>query len=446
MVSPHVATLGNWISNPVDGAYGLGYLLNGLAQEDRGVAEKAVAAADPYAVATAYSNAKPETAYGLASLLRSIAYVNVDDFNNKVRAAIDRDQLCELANHETFLEEPIVFSKFCASVAFWDETLALEMAECFVPTAQQVLAKDPVEGFQQLRHDFVSTVLRVFDVLHVYVGNAKPTRRQWVIARRMCEKIDPKRVAEQLSTVRPRHFQSAGFFLHFLCQAGPRKYETVLRELDWEKLDLVIGNDWDNMPHDTEVLLCTLYARPRTRHLVQNFIAKRADRIVHFPPRLMLMVPEVGLAHLATGGSLRLAQHGHLSWDFGGMALGIIADMRPELVEETVASFVGPIVDGLTNYKRNFTGPAEGFIRVMIVHAPEAWREVLEKLNPDVAEENLAEFLRGNVEHRRTAATVIESAIMLNGSVGDMARSLRARFPTASIAPNDTPRFIRRRN
>ena len=126
----------------------------------------------------------------------------------------------------------------------WDENLALEMAELFVPTAQQVLAKDPVEGFHQLSHDFASTVLRVFDVLHVYVGKLKPTRRQWTIARRMCEKIDPYRVAEYISTVRPRLFQSAGFFLHFLCQSAPRKYEAALRQFDWDKLDSVIGDDW----------------------------------------------------------------------------------------------------------------------------------------------------------------------------------------------------------
>lgn len=445
VVGPHVATLANWISNPCDGAYGFGHILNSLAQQDRDVAEKAVAAADPIAIATAYSNANPDTAYGLADLSRSVAYVKVSDFNTKVRAALDRDKLREFAKHEAFLEDAFIFSKFCASVVWWDEDLALEMAELFVPSAQQILAKDPVEGFHQLSHDFASTVLRVFDVLHVYVGKLKPTRRQWTIARRMCEKITPKRVAEHISTVRPRHFQSAGFFLHFLCQSAPRKYEAVLRQLDWEKLDSVIGDDWANMPHDTEVLLGTLHSRPPTQHLVQKFISDRADRIVHFPPRLMLMVPEVGLAHLAKGGSLRLTQYDHLSWDFGGMALAIIAEARPELVEQAVTPFVDNIVRRVTNYNRDSTGPAEGFVRVVIEHAPVAWREALAKLDPGVVEKNLAECLTGDEDHRRTAAAVIDSAITLSGSVGDMARRLRARFPKASTAPTDTPRFSRRR-
>lgn len=444
-VGPHVATLAHWISNPSDGAYGFGYLLNDLAQQDRDVAERAIAAADPIAIAAAYSNANPDTAYGLAHLLGRLAYVKVDDFNAKIRAALDRDKLREFAKHEAFVENGFIFSAFCASVVYWDENLALEMAELFAPTAQQILAKDPIEGFDQLSRNFASTVLRVFDVLGLYVGKLKPTRRQWTIARRMCEKIDAKRVAEHISTVRPRNFQSAGFFLHFLCQSAPRKHEAVLRQIDWEKLDSIIHDDWANMPHDTEVLLGSLYSRVQTRHLVQQFITERADRIKRFPPRLLLMVPEVGLTHLANGGALRLAQYQHLDWDLGGLALAIIAETRPELVEQAVTPFVDAIARGVTNYSRDATGPAEGFVRVVIEHAPLAWREALAKLDPAAAEKTLADCLTRDEDHRRTAAAVIESAISLDCHVGNMARRLRARFPKASIAPSDIPRFTRRR-
>jgi hypothetical protein len=60
-----------------------------------------------------------------------------------------------------------------------------------------------------------------------------------------------------------------------------------------------------------------------------------------------------------------------------------------------------------------------------------------------VAEKNFAECLRGDEDHRRTTAAVIESAITLDGPVGEMARRLRARFPKASMAPTDAPRLSR---
>ncbi|MGL5216215.1 MAG: hypothetical protein ACRC8R_13960 [Aeromonas hydrophila] len=443
VVGPYVATLANWISSPSDGAYGFGHILNCLAQQDLNIANKAIAAADPIAIATAYSNANPDTAYGLADLLNSVAYVRIEDFNTKVLAAIDREKLRDLAKHEAFLEDAYIFSKFCASVVCWDENLALEMAQRFVPTAQQVLTKDPVEGFHQLSHDLASTVLRVFDVFGIYVGKLKPTRRQWEIARRMCERIDPKRVAEQISIVRPRHFQSASFFLRFLSHAAPRKYEAVLHKLDWEKLDSVIGDDWANMPHDTEVLLSTLYSRPKTECLVQKFISDNADRIVHFPPRLMLMAPEVGLTHLSKGGALRLAHYDHFSWELSGIALAIIAEESPQLVEQAVTPFIDVLARSLANYNRDYTGPADGFIQVVIEHAPIAWSKVLAKLNPIVTKDSLSECLRADEDHRRTAAVIIQSALHLDDPVGGIARNLRNKFPRASIAPTDEPRFSR---
>lgn len=444
VVGPHVDTLANWISNPSDGAYGFGRILNNLAQQNRDVAAKAVAAADPIAIATAYSNANPDTAYGLAELLCGVASAKVDDFAAKFRYALDRDKLREFATHEAFLEDAFIFSKYCASVLWWDENLALEMAEIFVPTAQQVLANDPVEGFDQLSHDLASTVLHVFDVLGVYVGKLKPTRRQWTIARHMCKKIDPQRVAQNISMVRPRNFQSAGFFLHFLSQAAPRKYEAVLRQLDWDKLNSIIGDDWADMPHETEVLLSTLYARLQTQHIIQKFISNNADRIVHFPPRLVLMAPEIGITHLSKGGSLRLAQYNHVSWNLGGIALAIIAEERPELVEPAVTPFVEDLVRGVAKYNRDFTGPAEGFIRVIMEHAPVAWCEVLTKLDPAIAEVTLTECLKADEDHRRTAASIIESAMNLDGPIGETAQRLRGKFPKASLAPTDAPRFTRR--
>ncbi|MBE2287429.1 MAG: hypothetical protein IAE77_28500 [Prosthecobacter sp.] len=416
--------------------------MNDLAQQDREVAEKVVKSADSAAIAAAYSNANPNTAYGLADLLNSISYVNVDEFNANFLAALDRDKLREFARHKSFLNEPFIFSHFCASLVWRDESLALEMAELFIPTAQQVLAEDPVGGFDQLSQDFASRVLRVFDVLGVYVGNLKPTSRQWAIAKRICEKIAPSLAAEQISTVRPRHFQSAAYFLHFLCKSAPRKYHAVLRKLNWGKLDSVISNDWANMPHDTEVLLSALHSRPQVRHLVQKLIADRADRIVQFPPRLMLIAPEVGVAHIAKGGILRLSHYNLVNWSFGGLALAIVGEARRELVEQAVSPFIADIARGLSNYSHDFTGPAEGLVRVVIEYAPVAWREVLGKIDPTVAEKCLSECLAGDPDHKRTAATVIESAINLDGPVGDLARRLRVQFPKASTGPTDPPRFF----
>jgi hypothetical protein len=130
----------------------------------------------------------------------------------------------------------------------------------------------------------------------------------------------------------------------------------------------------------------------------------------------------------------------------GGLALAMLAESRPDLVEQAVAAFSGDIARTVSNYNRNFTGPAEALIRVVIEYAPRAWATVLNNIDPTEAEANLAECLRQDEDHRRTAAALIESAIAVPGPVGDMARRLRTRFPIASVPSTSTPHFRGKRH
>lgn len=441
----HVATFVDWISNPGEGAYGVAHLLSSLAKKDRYAVEKVVSALDPVVMANIYSNVTPDTAYGIAELMRCIANVNVGEFNALVRSAINRQKLHELAKCEDFLDNAVSFARFCASVCSLDESLALEMAENFIPSAIELLAKNPIDGFDQISHDFMGRVLRAFDVLGIYLGKFKPSARQLSIAKRACSKIEPKLVAEQISALRPRHFQSASFFLHFLSQHSAEKCNSVIKQINWDMLDSAIGDDWGDMPHETEVLLSILHWPKSTRDLVKNFISERAERISVFPPRVFLMVPEAGISHLRKRGVLRLCKHGHVDWKFGGVALAITSEHNPELVEHAVSAFVDDIRQAITTYNRNSTGPAEGFVRIVSQHAPASWNQILTKLDPAVAAKNFAECLKGDEDHRRTIATVIDSAIKLEGPIATMAQQLRSTFPKTSIASTDTPLFYRGR-
>jgi len=445
VIGPHASKLSAWLSDPLEGAYGLGHLLNGLVQKDKNIAVNVVANADALKLASVYSSATPDTAYGLAHLLNSVKYADVPPINDAIRDAIDYGQLRLLATHPAFLEDAYIFATFCASVLRWDEDKTLELAELFVPTAQQVLRKDPIEGFHQLSMDFASTVLRVFDILGVWVGKHAPTPRHRAIARKLCDLVDPKEVARAISSIPPRHFQSAAFFLSFLLRTAPRKHHAVIDQIDWERLDLAIGDDWKRMHHETEVLLGTLYSGQPTQHLVKKFITDRAHRIVVFPPRLMLMVPDAGIAHLAKGGLLPLASHDMVSWDFGGLALAILGEKRPDLAESVVAPIVDQLAHGIESYCRSSVGPADGFLQMAMKYAPVAWHQTLRTLNIPVTEKGLSECLLGDSDHRQAAAVVIESAMKLDLPIGDMARRLRTKFPKTSMPLKDSPHFGRRR-
>lgn len=445
VVDPYTETFSRWISNPNDGAYAFAHLLNGLSNEAKPTAAAVMSGVDSDSVAKAYSDVNLESAYGLADLMRTLCSVGETPWKEKMKGAVDRAKLLAFASSEGLREKPYVFGPFCSSVVWWDEDLALEMSERFIPAAQAALARDPVEGFHELGHDFIMHVLRVFDPLGVYVGKLKPTARQWSIARRMCQKLDPALVARQLSDARMRQFQSAAGLLDFLFRCAPKKYDAVVQQLDWTKIDAEIGDDWANPSHETEVLLGLLSLREASRSSVAKFIASRAHRIRDMPPRLVLLAPQVGIEHVSAGKKLRLARHGHVEWEMGAIALALIGEDRPELVPDVVKPFVGNIAEGLGSYSRNQAAEAEYLIRVLSDKAPAVWKDILAALDVDKAEKDLAACLVQGRGHRRVAALVINGAHEMSGPVGAMAIRLRKRFPKASIPPETAPKYASRR-
>jgi hypothetical protein len=430
VVRPYAATFAAWLSRPDEGAYGCAYLLNQLSQDDRALAERIVHDSDPRVIAHACSEVTPENAYGLGDLLGRIALATDPTFRAAVLDSLDRAKLFMFAAHTAFEERAFIFCKFCASVRCWDEALALDMAEHFVPTAQRVLARDPIDGFHQISHDLASTVLRVFDVLDIYTGALKPTARQWSIARRMCRAIDPLKVAAHVSDVKPRDFQSAAFLLHFLHRTVPRIYNEAVRAIDWQRLGRTIGDEWSNLEHETEVLLATLGATPPAIALVQSFMKAHAGAIELLPPRLMLMDPEMGIEHIASGRRLRLARHGHVEWEFGEICLAMLAVKRPNLIEAALKPYTREIAHGLSAYRMSSARDAAGFIQYVVASAPRAWAEILARV--EAGEDELAQCLAKGRSHRRTAALLIESALAVEVPLTETAQRLRRRFPRAS--------------
>lgn len=442
VIEPYAETFSRWISNPDDGAYGFAHLLNDLSNETRPTAEAIVGRVDPAPIADAYSNVSLESAYGFADLMRTLCMLDDGFLKERMKAHVDRARLLEFSSDGRLQEKAYLFGRFCSSVMCWDDDLALEMAEQFCPFAQELLARDTIRGFNELSHEFLMTVLRVFDPLGVYVGKLKPDRRRWSIARRICRVLDPEVVAEILSGVRIRDFQTAAELLHFLFRCVPKKYDSVVARLDLYKLDVDIAKDFSSPSHETEVLLCSLSLSGNTCSLVSDFVTSRADRILEMPPRLVLLAPRAGTKHLEAGKNLRLAKFNHVEWESGALALVLIGEDRPELVPPAVKPFVSVIARGIEKYHRDYTGEAELLIRVLMEMASKVWEDVLFALDVEVAEESLAICLSQGRGHRRAAALVVDSAQRVRGNIGEMGRRLRKRFPKASVPGKAPTRYI----
>jgi len=125
--------------------------------------------------------------------------------NSRVLEGLDREKLLHLAKEWVHPDQAFLFSRVCSSMNWWDEDCMLDMAERYVPAAQSVLQHDVVEGFRDL-DDILMHVLRIYDPLGVYVGQLRPGKRRWAIARAMCATLDPSSIASQISKTRRRDY------------------------------------------------------------------------------------------------------------------------------------------------------------------------------------------------------------------------------------------------
>ena len=421
LIKPHAKRLADWVSHPGDGAFGIGWLLNQLMQQDKELAKEIVSSSNPVALGNAFSTTTLETAHGTCSLMRSTGSAGREDWKARLMGVLNTERFIGLAQEWTEGTDAYRYAELCESLLWWDENVALQMAEGFVPAAHSLLASDPVQGFSVLSHNLAMPVLRAFDPLGIYVGAGAPDKRRKAIARSMCSTLDPTVVAHQLLQIRKRDFQSAAEFLYFLFHWAPKKLAVVLS-------------------HETEVLLGILAATTDGRRSVQELVHGNLERIERFPPRLVLIAPESAIEHLKRGREIRLAQFDHVDWHIGGMAVATIDEAEPELVPQVFAPFSRQFSRALSAPNASFFRDSELMISLMLAKAPGFATSVLSRLDVGVAERGLADCLRGRRGYQRSAALIVEATIGLPGPSGAMARRLRKSFPKASLPPTRSER------
>jgi hypothetical protein len=244
VLESRVDQLASWISNPADPVgYGAGRLMSSVYSWDKELAAAIIARADPVQVAAAVSAATPATASGLAELMEGIHPSSSPGWKAAFDAALDRKACLKLAANWPSVQPMSAFVKFCEVFAWErDGGFALDLAEAFLPRTAKPLTDDPVPAFQELT-DLAWHILRVLDPLGIYIGDLAPTKRMKSLARHMCTPLQPVVLAEKLSAVQKRDFQTAAFLLTFLRKAAPSKYQVTVAALDWSKIEATIGDD-----------------------------------------------------------------------------------------------------------------------------------------------------------------------------------------------------------
>jgi hypothetical protein len=315
LLQSHVADVADWISraeSPM--AYGLFTLLNALRNKKSQFADEIVNAVDPVAVGKAISSAA--AAAHLGELIKTIGWRRTEEWKATFGATFDSNACLSLASSWPASEPLHDFATFCYAISTWNEDLALEMVERFIPSAQAAFAENPISAFRHL-DEIVSHVLRVSDPLGAYVGRHRPNARHLSLARAMCANLKPKLLAAQLSLTHKRDLQTATFFLAFLKKAYRSKFDSTVTALDWGTIENTIGDDWRNLPHEAEIFLAVVCSNKHARDAVADLLYRNLHRIVDLPPRLALIAPAAAFKHVESKKVVRLAQHSHYEWGLG---------------------------------------------------------------------------------------------------------------------------------
>lgn len=428
-----VSLLANWVSDPVvPSGYGLGHLLNHIRNTEPNLLTTIVRASNPATVASAVSAMGVDDTYSLAEMLGGMANQRSRDWGAAFVNALDREKLFKLASSWPRSESLFGLAKFCQSLTWCDEKLALDLVECWLPVCSERFREDPIVTFQDL-DPLLMSVLRVFDPLGVFVGRYRPDSRRLFLARRICSEIKAQSMAKQISSIAKRDFQTAAFVLHFMSKIVGSKFEAAVAAIDWEAVEQAIGDEWGNLPHDKEIFFGITFSAKNSRDEVTKVIERNAHRIELFPPRLALMARQAAFAHVQNGKKIRFEQYDHVDWTFGAVVTALFADERPDLLDVALSPWEPHIARALSQADPSWYAEAANFLSIYATASPTGLQRVLGQIHVATVESGWAACLRKGSGARRSIGLLIEAAKDRPDRIGLVARDLRRRFPTSSV-------------
>lgn len=429
-----IKQLGEWMSEAVHPTgLGLGWLLNDIYNDDKFLAAKIVSTAIPVAVAQIASSANSTTAYTISEMIDRMALACSKEWKESVRLVLDRNQIIQTVAQWPNGENLASLSKYCLALSLYDTEFAFEVLQSIMPILQQALAANPITTFHEIE-DIAWHLLRVWDPLGIYIGKLAPDHRQIDLARALCKLIDYKKTAERISASPKRDLQRAAFFLGFFHRVAPQKAAVLCRKLDWSRLGMTIGTEWNCLTHDTTIFICQAALSEQSRGIVVSAIKEHLTDIKIMPSRIAVLTPELACAVVDQGGVIALDEDMALSWKIPAYIIHKFGELRPELVPILIAPHETKAAMSLQSKQINIYDNADIFIHKLNEFSPDSLSRILARIDPVAAETAWAACLAKGGKAGRTSAYLVEHCLTLPNELGQVAKRLRQRFPKASIS------------
>lgn len=326
-----------------------------------------------------------------------------------------------------------------------DEAFGLDLIEVLIPAIADELRARPLHSFHEL-HDMVWHGLRLVDSLGIYAGKKGPTSRMRVIGAKLAACWAPTALADQVSSISRREFQSAWQILEFIREVSKRQFEAIVALIDWKRIDNTIGDGWGRMHHEIEVFLQVCFQAAVAKDPIRSLVRNNLDRTPTLSVRLAMIAPEAAVVHINAGKSVGLATYGHFHWRMSAAVIAQLADAHPDLIEPLITPHEAVASEQLSKKSQPFFDEPLLFLRLVWQLAPANFERIMGHIDPSGAEAGWRAALSGEEAARhaptgdrrqkaadhQTAAWLVERSLNRSDELGAAARRLRARFPRRS--------------
>ncbi|HWV60387.1 MAG TPA: hypothetical protein VN034_07020 [Sphingopyxis sp.] len=432
--------IGAWIAQaPPQACYAVGDLVNHIFNTDEPFGAEIRDGIEPDAIAQHIFPGDHRRAHEILSMTKSIRGTWDAGWSARFMAGLDRDAVRSLIQtwpHDLGLSYA---QSICEALTYMEEDFGLDLIEELAPAVAPIIERDPLESFHEI-HDLFSFTLRVLDILRLFVGKNGPDARRKALARKYAKLFARAPLAAKISACERRDFQNCAMLLSFLQRANPAAYHDVIRQLDWEKIDATIGEDWRVGSGDGEVFLGMAFGDKVARPAIKAVIERNLDKIDRMPSRLALMFPDLAIKHLDAGRRIGFDSR----WPIVAVLIVHFGAVRPDLLDQFISPEIEQLAADLSQPSPSFMNERLFFYRVLAAAAPDRLSDVLAQIDVEKARIGWTNALTGKQntkergkkrEARQVAAFIIEQSIGRDDACGELARVLRKRYPAASI-PN----------
>jgi hypothetical protein len=422
------AQLGEWLQESDSAsAYSFGGLLNDLSHGTPNLSKTICDNADPSLLANSIAKMKSSEAYGWGYLIGRLAVVARPEWQKQLRDSLDVSALKSLLLTAP-TDDLLQLDELVVGVAGLDKHLGVELADVVVPIVAKAINTSPVQGYQKARN--------IIDYVLGFIGKPfarrSPSRRQKQIARRLVQAFDSEAIGLAISSSRRREWEEYQRLLMFIRIVKPRKAKEIVGKIDFSMLDQTTKGLWTEIPRDLEILIWALAEYP-DQEPAKSWVSSHKAEIKNLTPRLTIVSPDTVASRLQTGCSLSLLSNSP-NWIIATLAMVGLAEVDKELALQVVQDNKAAIEKGFSGLVRDGCEGVPYFVELLKELAPSVLENVLKNIDPNIAEKNWSERLRGKAIERQAAAILVELARSSDSLLAEVASRLCARYPRASMS------------